>query len=162
MATIADELADADDTPVIAPRKVKQDTDLDMTPMIDCTFLLLIFFTVGATIEPSGGIELPEARYGVGVDPDTAVIVTLAQRDEEGLADIFLADGKSGSPLTGEPPEQAEAIREYVEEGYVSGKRAVLINAERGVISREVQRVAAAAAEVEGMQLYFPVLESSE
>jgi biopolymer transport protein ExbD len=162
MSTVLEQTDDAEEGPVFAPRKAKQDTDLDMTPMIDCTFLLLIFFTVGATIEPTSGIELPPARYGVGIDPDQAVIFSLAQRDEEGLADIYLGEGTNGSPLTGDAADQAQAIREAVEEGFISGKRAVMINASRGVLHREVSRVAAAAAEVEDIQLYMSVLESSE
>jgi biopolymer transport protein ExbD len=139
---------------------MRSDTDLDMTPMIDCTFLLLIFFTVGATIESPAAVELPPARYGTSVDPDQSAVITLAQSNEAGDAFIYLADGKNGPAVSGDDASQADQVRQYVEGLFTSGRTNVLIKAERSVLHRHVSRVAAAAAEVEGVTLHAAVLES--
>jgi hypothetical protein len=163
MSTVVEEPIAEDEGPVLPRRPVKQETDLDMTPMIDCTFLLLIFFTVGATIEPSSAVKLAPAQFGVGVDPDACVVITLALRDEAGGAEVYLAAGKMGSPLTGSPEDQSRLIRGYVEDGLSVGKKAVLISADRGVLHREVTRVATAAAPEDediSVQFYVAVEES--
>ena len=53
-------------TPATAPgtrrrrvRPVEEDDGLDMTPMIDCTFLLLIFFMITASFHLQKGLEFP-------------------------------------------------------------------------------------------------------
>ena len=43
------------------------DGELDITPMIDITFLLLAFFVVASKMDPQAAIELPKASYGVSV-----------------------------------------------------------------------------------------------
>ena len=50
---------------------------MDITPMIDITFLLLIFFLVCSTMSQATSVKLPPARHGKGVDEKTAVIITI-------------------------------------------------------------------------------------
>jgi biopolymer transport protein ExbD len=47
-----------------------EDTTMDMTPMIDVTFQLLIFFMFANQLANPSPIEVPEARFGRGVTPD--------------------------------------------------------------------------------------------
>lgn len=56
-----------DDGPALPRRRLTEDSELDMTPMIDCVFLLLIFFTVTSRPDQATSVELPPARYGKGV-----------------------------------------------------------------------------------------------
>ena len=63
------EIDEAEEIPVLPKRRMQVDTEMDMTPMIDCTFLLLVFFVVGAKLDPDAIVQLPPARYGAGVDP---------------------------------------------------------------------------------------------
>ena len=149
---------DDDEGPVLPRRRARADTEMDMTPMIDCTFLLLVFFVVGAKIDPDTAVQLPPARYGTGVDPSKSVIVTIAQQGESEVQ-VFLGDGKDGTPLTGDNESQAKQIREAVETAIIEGRTEVLIKAERGVRHREVSRVASAATQIEGVNLNVAVLE---
>lgn len=137
----------------------KQESDIDMTPMIDCVFQLLIFFLVGSIPDYATAVELAPARHGKGADPNTAVIITVADTGAKD-ADVFLADGKIGAPLTKDPKAQQTAISEAVREGQQNGKSGVILKAQRSVKFREVNRVASAVALVEDMRLYFAVLES--
>jgi len=50
--------------------RLLEDTALDMTPMIDVTFQLLIFFMFANQLANPNPIEVPEARYGRGITPD--------------------------------------------------------------------------------------------
>ena len=48
-----------DDAPLILPRDGDSEDDLDMTPMVDVTFLLLIFFMVTAAFSLQKSINVP-------------------------------------------------------------------------------------------------------
>ncbi len=47
------------DAAVTFERKVAVDDEIDMTPMIDCVFLLLIFFLVTASFALQKALEVP-------------------------------------------------------------------------------------------------------
>jgi biopolymer transport protein ExbD len=159
MSFASDVLTEEDDEgPVLPRRRQRADTEMDMTPMIDCTFLLLIFFVVSAKIEPDAAVHLPPARYGTGVDPSKSMILTVARQGESEVQ-VFLADGKVGAPLMGDHNAQAQEIREAVQAAVNQGRSDVLIKAERSVRHRDVSRVAAAAAQVDGATLNVAVLE---
>jgi len=157
--TIPDSLKDEDQGPVVARRPVQESAELDITPMIDITFLLLIFFLVASTTDVQSSVELPPARYGKGVSDRTSVILTVAERGGPGPARVYLDDGTGGSPLPDDPAAQEEQIAQYVRQGFDEGKSKVLVKAGKGVRHREVSRVAAAAGQVEGVEMYLAVLE---
>jgi len=50
---------DDDDDDGVPPRKKRDDGELDMTPMVDVTFLLLIFFMVTASFSLQKSIQMP-------------------------------------------------------------------------------------------------------
>ncbi len=59
------------------PRTRKKMTLLEMTPMVDVVFLLLVFFLLTSTsIQHSVDIDLPETRSGV-VQPAKPLVVTI-------------------------------------------------------------------------------------
>lgn len=151
-----------DDAPVLPHRRVADDTEMDITPMIDCTFLLLIFFIVCSTQEKSNKLELAPAHHGAGIGVETSVIITLADGGESGKAEIYLADGKTGAPLTGDLEQQEKQVRDAVEAGLrTGGKQTVMIKAEKGVHYRDVSRICAACGAVDGVdQVYLAVMEA--
>jgi biopolymer transport protein ExbD len=149
-----------DDAPVIRRQKVKDSADMDITPMIDITFLLLIFFLVSSTQDNKTSVDLAGARHGTGVNHRNAVIVTLTERGSPGRALVYLADGCVGDPLPDDPELQRQQIVEAVRHGVDTNKTAVLLKAAKGVKHREVARVSAAASEVEGISLYLAVFET--
>ena len=68
----------------IRPRRNRDDDcEMDITPMIDITFLLLIFFLVAARLDEDTPVELPPARHGTAVAVKSSVIITLAEGDGE-------------------------------------------------------------------------------
>ncbi len=159
--------------------------DMDITPMIDIVFLLLIFFLVASIPDMQVEADLPPARHGTGINPRSAVVFTLAERGGQQAAKVYLSDGKSGQPLPADiagqeaaieralrgeagvalpddPAEQAAIIRRAVSAGFHrEGLATVLVKAEKGVLHRDVARItqAVAAAETEGIQLNLGVYE---
>ena len=137
-----------------------EDEDIDITPMIDVTFLMLIFFLVTSTPDQQTAIELPPALHGEAVSQLESVIFTIA---EGGLdnAPVYEADGKVPEfALSDDLDTQAEQIREAVEKGFLENKTDVVIKADRGVTYRNVARVISSVSQVEGIKLHLAVLDS--
>ncbi|HQU45220.1 MAG: hypothetical protein B7Z73_08075 [Planctomycetia bacterium 21-64-5] len=152
---------DEPDEPAIKPRKAAvEDTEMDITPMIDCTFLLLIFFTVTSTPDAQTALDLAPAEHGVGVSIQDSFIISVADAGEGKPAEVYLADGKVGKALEGTPAEQDAVIKQAVEEALAAGKANILIKAEKGVLHRDVSRVASAAGSVGDVGLNLAVMES--
>lgn len=145
--------------PAIARRPVKDTADLDITPMIDITFLLLIFFLVSSTADMKDSVKLPGARHGKGVSEKTAIIITVDERGGPGPALVYIGNGTKGERLPDDPDIQEEQIAAAVQQSFDEGKPDVLLKAAKGVLHREVSRVAAAAGLVDGIQLHMAVLE---
>ena len=145
------------DTAVSLRRKKRKDSlELDITPMIDITFLLLIYFLVASIPDRNEALELPEARHGTGVSRENSVRLTV-EAGGLGLA-IVKVDG-GGELSRSDAETQNGQIRDAVQEGAQRGKTSVLIQAERGVAHRDVARVAQAAGDVDGVSLHVGVLE---
>ncbi len=146
------------DGPVIKTRRLKEDTEMDITPMIDCVFLLLIFFTVTSTPDAQTALSLAESKNGVDVSAQNSAMISLAFKDAGLPAEVYLADGKLGAPLVGDLIEQERQIRDYVERYMVGGNQTVIIKSEKDVRYRDTSRVAAAAGSVEGAEIFLGVL----
>jgi biopolymer transport protein ExbD len=134
------------------PAQLKQpteDDEPDITPMIDMTFLLLIFFMVTSTMKPEGALQIPAARNGVGVASEDACILSIF--DDDGTPGVYLSDmERKNGPVA---PEQVTA---YVQE---RKKRIVIIKSDRKVPSGFVEEVARKAneSEIEDLTFYVAV-----
>ena len=151
-----DELEDELQGPAIPHRRVMESGDLDITPMIDITFLLLIFFLVASTPDMKTAVDLPPARHGMGVRENTSAVITVDEGSDPQSAMIYLADGTKDAPLTGDPQQQADMIEAYIRE---QDRPNVLVKAARRVIHEEVSRVSAAVGRVENITLHWAVFE---
>ena len=130
----------------IKPRKTKtEDAELDITPMIDITFLLLAFFVVVSKMDPTTAVDLPKAQYGFAVPEKNCVVfvVTQGATPEESL--IFKGRGKEESSLipAGDPIEQETAVADYIETELSARPEvsAILIKAEGNVKTKAVELV---------------------
>ena len=109
------------------------DIELDITPMIDVTFLLLIFFMVTSTMQADADLNVPTARKGVGIEANSALIIIVRESDPP---TIHLGKDKN-SPTTENPEDVGPLVREKLE----AGVRQVIIKAERQVPHGFVQQV---------------------
>ncbi len=74
---------DEDEDDVIFDRKPREDEELDMTPMVDVTFLLLIFFMVTAAFSLQKSIEMPRQQTDA---PSTSVVDE--EKDELDMVEV--------------------------------------------------------------------------
>ena len=127
------------------------DGEMDITPMIDVTFLLLIFFMVASTMQGTPDVDVPPAEHSIGVDSAGAAIVTiLAPLSSAEPPRIVLGDGEG-------PEADLREVRRYVEESVRDGKKRIVLKAEGDVIHGLVDDVAQAIKSVEGVEMYMGV-----
>jgi len=149
-----------DESEAIVFRRPRQESvDFDITPMIDVTFLLLIFFLVASSMDVGRALELPPARFGKGANPAQGTIITVAYQGDNMPPAVYLADGKVGTPLPDDPQQQRQQLVAAVREGLLSGKRDVIVKAERKLKHKEVARILEDISEVEGVRIYIGVME---
>jgi biopolymer transport protein ExbD len=125
--------------------------DLDITPMIDVTFLLLIFFMVSSTMQGKPDLDMPVAEHAMGVDALGAAVVT-----------VFAAASVADSPriVLGDvqgPDGELRDVQGYVEEQMRSGIHKFIIKAEGDVPHGVVEEIAKAIKSVNGAELYMGV-----
>jgi biopolymer transport protein ExbD len=152
------------DDEVIRPRRRKvEEAEMDITPMIDITFLLLIFFLVASKMDADTGVDLPSARYGTAVSARNSVILTVAPGDGNS-AKFYKGDGTSPENLisAADMTDLEDQITQYVE-SVMHGtppKDTVLIKGAATVRQREIARVERAVGRViSGQPLHIAVLE---
>ncbi|MCA9138300.1 MAG: biopolymer transporter ExbD [Planctomycetales bacterium] len=94
---------DDDDDEPIHKRKKRDEEELDMTPMVDVTFLLLIFFMVTAAFSLQKSIEMPRQQTDA---PSTTVVeeeeeekeMVEVQVDEAGTFLVLATDWQEETP----------------------------------------------------------------
>ena len=160
-----DPLADdeLDEAPIVTHRRRRDDVEMDITPMIDMTFLLLIFFLVASRMDQPASVNLPPARHGDPVSAKNAVVLIVRGEGDR----VIVADGNGTAFPATNLEEQEQQIAAYVEAG-LSGsppfnipQEHVLIKAEGKVKHGEVSRVARAISRgSQGQRLHIAVLDS--
>jgi len=130
-----------------------EEADLDITPMIDVTFLLLIFFMVTSTMQQESAVNVPPANFGVGKDASTSTIITILADKGGGPARVLLGDG------SGDEARSMDLVTAYVQQGVSQGKRQVIIKADRDVNHGKVQEVLKALGEIEDLEFAVGVEE---
>ena len=154
-----------EEAPLTLRRKRQpEDTELDMTPMIDMTFQLLIFFLVTFKSDPSGGVPLPKARFGEAIPAKNAIMISIKKGTADGPALLYKGKATDESKLirTNDLKEQDEQLETYITEQATkdSNKTYIMIVAGKDVKYKDVKRVAESAGRVaEIQQLYVAVLE---
>ena len=63
----------------------EEDVEMDITPMIDVTFLLLIFFLVASKMSADKAVSLPEARAGIPISATNSVVLVLQQAGPDAI-----------------------------------------------------------------------------
>jgi biopolymer transport protein ExbD len=140
-----------EDAASFARKKGAPPGDLDITPMIDVTFLLLIFFMVSSTMQSAPPLDLPPADHSTGVTVSSSIVVTVkAPRGAESSSVVLLGDGKG-------PEATPSELRTFLEEQQKGGLSRVVIKAEGDVPHGVVTEVARTVKSVEGLEMYLGV-----
>ena len=129
---------------------------MDITPMIDITFLLLIFFLVASKMDPNSAVQLPKARHGTAVVEKNSVVIIMSDGGENALV-----ARENGDPFSGDVAQMENEVRDYVDAGFAEGKQFVLIKAEKQIKQREISKVAKAIGLAPDAQnLHIAVMET--
>lgn len=140
-----------DDDEIRKPKKSKLDeADLDITPMIDVTFLLLIFFMVTSTMQGTPDKDIPPARSGLSKNAAGMVELVVSSPLTPGAEAAITNEGRTVT--------LAELKTELTQEAS-AGEIEVMIIAERFVTSGTVSEVESAIAEVQNVVYHFAVQE---
>ena len=108
------------------------DSDINLTPMLDVVFIMLIFFIVTATFIKQAGIEVirPEALTAIQ-KPTVSVLVAIGEN-----GDIWI-DKQKVDPT---------AVRAHIERLHAENpKGGLVVQADRGAKSEKLMAVLAAA-----------------
>ena len=135
----------------------QSDNEVDMTPMIDCIMLLLIFFMTTSKMNAQGAIPVPEARHGREADPRKSIMISIFEAKGGKEAEVVLGDGypdDSQRPIA----KNEEEIRTYIKNARERDlKNAVIIKAEERVAARDVHRISKIVGEFDSMTLHLGI-----
>jgi biopolymer transport protein ExbD len=147
-----------------APRRRKDvDTDMDITPMIDITFLLLIFFLVASRIDDNAVVKLPTARHGTSVTVADSAVLTVVPAGDGVSVYMGQQIDEAMKLQAADIASQNEQITDFVQRELHGDlpKQQVLIRAAKQVLHREVSRILSAAGQVDGAEVYIAVMEDA-
>lgn len=129
-------------------RKVVEETEMDITPMIDVTFLLLIFFILTNNASKTTQVVLPKTTNSMAVNRKESVVLTIFKSDD--APQVYLSDGKKDNG-----PASMADVTAYVRDGVLQEKRTVIILSDTEVPAGFVEEVALAASEASETELLY-------
>ena len=122
-----------------------EEGEIDITPMIDVTFLLLAFFVVVSRMDPQAAVDLPKASFGFSVPDKNCVTLVVTAADNADGFEVYKGRSMRGDTrvAAGDPIDQETEIGDFVEQQLSAHpqKEAVLIKAEGDVKTGAVELV---------------------
>lgn len=155
-----DEIEDLEPEMVEMPERPPMEDEMDITPMIDLTFLLLIFFILTSKMTGEKTYDVPPAKNGSSVSSKICATLLVTR----GSGETPIVARADGSVFAEDPEQQTAEIAEYLQLELESGRKSeVLIRAEGNVTSGQMRQVKRAVSEIleEGKMLNIAVKESS-
>lgn len=137
MNQVPAELEDDAENPVQMSPGRKDDEEIDITPMIDITFLLLIFFVVASKMDPTQTGRIPKAEAGLSVSAKDSAVIFISP----GSGDAAIVSDIQENEFSSDEELQVSEIVEYVTEELDRGKRQVMILADEDTKVSEVSRI---------------------
>lgn len=141
----------------IEQKDMGDDLELDMSPMIDMVFLLLIFFIVASQIvDEKPKVQIPTAAYGkVDEDQTGRLMITVQKASEDPNDDeVFMYIGSNREPV------DLETIKNTIaNEIELNNDLRVMIRADANVKYYENEKITLACAEVGAQDLIYSVFE---
>jgi len=126
------------------PRRKRraEDVEMDMTPMIDVTFQLLIFFMLTNALANPSAIETPKAAHGRGVTVDGRQLVLIDDAGKYYLGDSVAAENLSPS---------LDALAAEISNNVSGGQAEVIVNAHPKAKHRQVRELVERLGGVSGV-----------
>jgi len=134
-------MIEEDEDDFALPRKKREDDEMDITPMIDITFLLLIFFIVCSTMDPTKIGTIPEADNGLAIAAKNSAVIFI----NPGTGDDVILSRMDGTNFTADEDLQATEIIEYItaelEKSMGESKQHVMLFGDADVKVGQVTRI---------------------
>ncbi len=141
MSSVIEEPDIEEDDDFEMPRKKRDDDVMDITPMIDITFLLLIFFVVCSKMDPTQMGKIPEAQNGIAISAKESAVVFI----EPAGKDKVILKRIDGTEFSSDEETQTTELIEYISEELKTTrgeeKNHVMIMGDGEVAVGEVTRV---------------------
>ncbi len=127
-----------------------EEVDMDITPMIDITFLLLIFFLVASKMQEPARVDLPAAVAGTEVQATESIdiIIRGIGGGKGKTAEQIEVKGFDGTVFDSSDDDVLEqALGQYIEAGlagtppFEGPKKHIILRAEGSVREGDVERV---------------------
>ncbi|MEM6980106.1 MAG: biopolymer transporter ExbD [Planctomycetota bacterium] len=99
---------DLDEAPM--PKAERVEEEMDITPMIDITFLLLIFFVVASKMDPTQTGKIPEATNGLAISAKDSAVIFI----EPAGGEKTLLTRRDGSQFSDDEETQVTEIVKYL------------------------------------------------
>lgn len=139
-----------DDEGFVRKKKKPAEADLDITPMIDVTFLLLIFFMVTSTMQANKDRDIPSSTSGGQVNTVGMLELVVLAPTTRGADCEMLLEGKRVT---------MDEIRAQVSQEAAAGEVDVMVMAEGQVPNSVIGEVEGLMAEIDGVAYHFGVQE---
>lgn len=123
----------------LGKKKKGEEADLDITPMIDVTFLLLIFFMVTSTMQGTPDKDIPPSTSGTNANASAFLDLSVAAPASAGAEGEITLDG---TPLT------LEQLKAEIKKEAQLGEVSLMIYAERDVKSGFIGEIEGIIGEV--------------
>ncbi len=154
------------DIKLTKPKK-REDADLDITPMIDITFLLLAFFVMVSKMDPQLSVALPDAKFGTTVPDKNCVVLVVMQGEDDDDYTIYKGRSMDDEDIVtpGEAADMEAEIADYVETEFsrMPTLEAVLVKGEGEVKTEAIEiakRGAGGSELARSRKLYVGVKEN--
>jgi biopolymer transport protein ExbD len=92
------------------PRRRRDDDEMDITPMIDITFLLLIFFVVCSTMDPTKIGTIPQADNGLAISANNSAVIFI----NPGPDDDVILTTPDGTEFSRDEDAQVSEVIEFI------------------------------------------------
>ncbi len=142
--------AEDDDEPYVRKKNPEPDTEIDITPMIDVTFQLLIFFMVTSTMQGNPPAEIPKSMSGGSIETAKVITVVIKAPVSATVDPVIELEKK---PIT------LEELRARIGDAAGASTQGidVMIMADRTVPNRFTGEVESMISEIEGVTYHFAV-----
>lgn len=133
----------------LSQKDLGDDLELDMSPMIDMVFLLLIFFIVASqVIDEKPKVDIPNAAYGKVPEDTTGRLMISVTKEEK----YFIGSDPREKTID----EIKETIGQWIE---ADPELRILIRADGDVKYKVNEEITIACAEVGAQDLIYSVFE---
>lgn len=139
-----------DDEPYKRKKRLVEDVLVDITPMIDMTFQLLIFFMVTSTMQGNPPAEIPKSLSGGSIEMAKVINVVIRAPVNDKTDPIVEID---------KIPMTLVELRTRLSEAAGSSSKGidVMLMADRSVPNRFTGEIETLISEIEGITYHFAV-----